>query len=156
MQYYDASKHIKLVYEKGEVGWAVDLGEGLARIDNVPGGAALRYGDIVEVEHKEGRLWAGRVVVREYTHMTGFNYSPETQEVYSVLARAIRDAGAIPEGMVPGVCKVNHKEDFALEDAVAGVLGGAEGVRVFGVKVDDAPLRSDCACGVCTCGEKPN
>lgn len=54
---------IKIVYGDGESGWAVDLGDGTARIANIPLTDGLNIDDVVRLELTEdGRRRAGDVV----------------------------------------------------------------------------------------------
>ncbi len=68
--------YVKMRFDKGETGWAEDLGDNRYRVSNVPLSDGLHFGDIVEFE--EGvDLYSGnfRIVEKGLDQKLVFSYS---------------------------------------------------------------------------------
>ena len=114
--------YIKLVYEEGESGWAEDLGDGKARIANLPLAENLNIGDVVKVVEKNGRRHAGDLVVRAFNQKTGIRYPEPHKETWATLVKAFD--GCKLEGMVPGMGFIAHNgtaDDVRTKAKAAGI-----------------------------------
>lgn len=110
-------KSIQLRYSEGETGWADDLGNGLARIKNVPMTDGLGIFDIVEIENVENSLpIINRVVNKHYERSIGIFYYQLKQffVLKSVLGILNAFVGVIvaPTEDNPGIMMVNFNGDI--------------------------------------------
>lgn len=101
-------KMIKLAYDEGESGWAEDLGDGKARIANLPLAGDLNVDDVVKVVKRDGRSAVGERVARAFAQKTGITYPEPHKETYAKLAQHFHTKGWKMEGMVPGTAFVAH------------------------------------------------
>lgn len=104
--------YIKLEYEPGESGWAEDLGDGKAKIANLPLAERLNIGDVVQVvqatdAHGSFKK-AGEIVLRPFKQKTGITYPEPHKETYGKLATHFHTKGWRCEGMMPGTAFVAH------------------------------------------------
>lgn len=114
---------IRLLYGEGESGWAEDLGDGTAKIANVPFGGDLNLHDIVKIVVKDGRKTAGEVISRAFPNRTAFKYAEPHEANYAKLHDACVAAGWHLEGAVPGFAVCAHPADTNFADLakLAGV-----------------------------------
>lgn len=137
-QLNEDSPKIKLRYCQGERGWASDIGDGLAIIDNIPA-MTTRIGllDVVRVIDDHGDPAAGEVVWRAYDGTSWVNYPYESDEQASAWYKSLREAvtkyGMFTEGCVPGIAAVEHGKDVVLRDILH-----TEGVDLRDVKINTA------------------
>jgi hypothetical protein len=135
-QLNEDSPKIKLRYCRGERGWASDIGDGLAIIDNIPA-MTQRIGiwDVVRVIDDNGDPAAGEVVWRAYDATSWVNYPCETEDQarawYKSLREAVTKYGLCVEGMVPGIAAVEHGKDVVLREILH-----AEGVDLREVRIN--------------------
>lgn len=137
---------IKLRYCRGERGWASDIGDGLAIIDNIPA-MTQRIGilDVVRVIDDHGDPAAGEVVWRAYDGTSWVNYPCESDDQARAWYKSFREAvtkyGMCVEGCVPGIAAVEHGKDVVIRDILH-----TEGVDLREVSINTA-IRSEHADG---------
>jgi hypothetical protein len=116
------AKFVKIMFSDWESGWAVDLGGGLVWIDNIPLADGLNDGDIVQLEERKGKKYAGKVLWRKFARKSGFVYPEPHEENYRRLKAAAASRGWVIEGMFPGHAIAAHQDgDFAELAKEAGV-----------------------------------
>lgn len=128
--WFEEQRHelTKLVYDEGETGWALDIGDSKAVIANVPLSERLRFKDIVAVTlSSDGRPMAGEVLWRMYARTVMVRYPADTEEVtreyYAKMHAACAKAGLALEGCVAGLASASCYEDTEL-----GALFDAAGI----------------------------
>jgi len=123
---------IKLMFGEGESGWAIDLEDGTAEINNVPLEGRLNLGDVVKIEkvdsidHRGPVSFrkAGELVRRKYAFKTGFEYEAD-KEVAQKIADAARALGWHAEGMVLGMMMLARPAGSTMDELKAKI-GGIE------------------------------
>ena len=116
-----AKKPIKIWFylgtadEPGESGHADDLGNGRARICNIPFMCDLNIDDVVKLKKVRGPKsylpMAGEVIVRAFSSKTMLKYPEPCRENYVKVRDALVAAGCKVEGMVSGILMVAHQDD---------------------------------------------
>ena len=100
----------RLRYGEGETGWAKWLGDGKARIANLPISGLLNIDDVVEVVEREDRLEIARVVSSVFACRTTVAYPEPFERNYWTLRGALEALDCKVEGMVEGLAVVAHQE----------------------------------------------
>ena len=98
----------KLSYCRGENGWASDLGDGRAIIDNIPFHGPLRYLDVVEMDwcHRPVPK-AGKIIWRAYGCKALVQYPKgDAEQWYANLRQLCAKHGWACEGAVAGFCVI--------------------------------------------------
>jgi hypothetical protein len=121
-------KYIRIRYDVGETGWAEDLGEGKAKIANVPLTPKLNSGDIVLLKFNEDDFaTVAKVLERAFPLKTYLEY--KMIEDFKKIASWLRDKNWPFEGVFPpskgkpGLLSVSHPKDTNLEEIVKQVPG---------------------------------
>jgi hypothetical protein len=113
---------IKIVYEEGESGWAVDLGDGQARISNLPIANNLNIDDVVSLKTVNGRRWVDKVLSRTFFRKTSLEYDMPYKKNYRAIWETLRTAGMKVEGLMA------HQRD---QDPVAVCEAAGIEVRLY-------------------------
>ena len=121
-------KLIKVRFDRGETGWAENLGHSTVRVANIPLTKRYNIDDVVELkppasEDDWPRL--GQVLQRRYAKKSSVSYPAPHQKNYTSLRKAFTKRGCKIEGMIEGWALVAHDRGVDLE-----ALAQSAGVRV--------------------------
>lgn len=109
-----AAELTRVRYDIGETGWALDLGNGLVQIANLPMTDKLRYKDICTTKDDDGWRCVDEVVHREYpnqTHLWYYKLSQfHTLKAMLSLVSATVEGGIAPRDDHPGFLTVNFHD----------------------------------------------
>jgi hypothetical protein len=123
-------KMIKIMLDEHEGGWAEDLGDGRARIANIPGGGPWNIDDIVSLcPTRDGRVQPDQLLSRAFQCRTGIAYPEPYRVTFAALCEAYKKHGARVEGLVEGWLVIAHHINFDPEAMAkaAGVTVKIEG-----------------------------
>ena len=98
------------MFANDESGWATQIDDDKAIIDNIPFADEFNYGDVVRFKRNVlGRQMAYAVIERKYPFKTAYNYAEPYPETFDRLYEVWKDHDIILEGIVEGLCVVAHK-----------------------------------------------